>query len=128
MKFDIMERFIGKWRNNSGNILEIRPNDKKSLKVSFISGKTGKPVIREYLNGKESVDIYAELDYYESSLEVELWERGKGFQLSLLYDWINLKKNPGYKLAPGLIQNMGDNSTEKYGYLFEPLEYYEQIE
>lgn len=128
MKLEIMERFIGRWRNNSGNILEIKPNDNKSLKVSFISGETGKPVIREYLNGKESVDMYAELDYYESSLEVELWEKGKGFQLSLLYDWINLKKNPGYKLAPGLIQNMGDNLTEKYGYLFEPLEYYERIE
>ena len=123
-----MERFIGRWKNNSGNILEIRPNDKKSLKVSFISGKTGKPVIREYLNGEESVEMYAELDFYESSLEVELWEQGKGFQLSLSYDWMDYRVEPRYRLAPGLIQYADDNLTEKYGHLFMPLEHYERID
>jgi len=104
-----MERFIGKWKNKSGNILKIEPNDKKSLKVLFVSGKTGKPIIREYIDGKESIDMYAELDFYESSLEVELWEKGKGFQLSLLYDWIDYRIEPGYRLAPGLVQNANDN-------------------
>ena len=123
-----MERFIGIWKNKDGNILEIKPNNKKSLKVTFFSGRTGKPVIRDYYKGKESVEMYAELNYYESSLEVELGVKGSGFQLSLLYDWINLKENPGYKLAPGLTQNMGDTFTEKYGHLFEPLDYYERID
>lgn len=123
-----MERFIGKWKNTSGNILEIKPNDEKSLIVSFISGKTGKPITRKYFNNKESIDMYAELDFYESSLEVELWEKGKGFQLSLLYDWMDCKVEPGYRLAPGLIQNADDNLTEKYGDLFMPLENYKRIE
>jgi hypothetical protein len=123
-----MERFIGKWKNTSGNILEIKPNDEKSLIVSFISGKTGKPITRKYFNNKESIDMYAELDFYESSLEVELWEKGKGFQLSLLYDWMDYKVEPGYRLAPGLIQNADDNLTEKYGDLFMPLENYKRIE
>ena len=123
-----MERFIGIWKNKYGNILEIEPNNKKSLKVTFISGKTGEPVIRDYFEGKESVEMYAELDFYESSLEVELGVKGSGFQLSLLYDWINLKENPGYKLAPGLTQNMEDTFTEKYGHLFKPLDYYERID
>ena len=127
-EFDNMKRFIGKWKNKSGNILKIEPNDKQSLKVSFVSGKTGKPVIREYLDGKESVEMYAELDFYESSLEVELWENGKGFQLSLLYDWMDYRIEPGYRLAPGLVQNVDDNLTEKYGHLFMPLEHYKQIE
>ena len=123
-----MERFIGIWKNKDGNILEIKPNNKKSLKVTFISGRTGKPIIRDYYKGKESVEMFAELDYYESSLEVELGEKGSGFKLSLLYDWIDLKENPGYKLAPGLIQNMGDTFMEKYGHLFGPLDYYERID
>ena len=127
-RIDNMERFIGTWKNKNGNILKIEPNDKKSLKVSFVSGKTGKPVIREYLDGKESVEMYAELDFYESSLEVELWKKGKGFYLSLLYDWMDYKIEPGYRLAPGLVQNADDNLTEKYGYLFMPLEHYKQIE
>ena len=123
-----MERFIGIWKNKSGNILEIKPNDKNSIKVSFISGTTGKPVIREYYDNNESIDMFAELDFYESSLEVELWEKGKGFQLSLLYNWMDYRIEPGYRLAPGLIQNADDNLSENYGYLFMPLEYYERIE
>jgi len=123
-----MERFIGIWKNNDGNILEIKSYNKKSLIVTFVSEKTGKPVISDYYQWKESGEKYAELDYYESSLEVELGVKGSGFQLSLLFDWINLKKNPGYKLAPGLSQNMGDTFTDKYGHLFEPLDYYERID
>ena len=60
-----MGRFIGIWKNRDGNILEIEPNNKKSLKVTFISGRTEKSVIRDYYKGKESVEMYAELDYYE---------------------------------------------------------------
>lgn len=123
-----LKEFIGTWKNDFGNILEIKPNDKNSLKVTFISGKTGKPVIRDYSDKKESIDMLAELDYYESSLEVELWEKGKGFQLSLLYDWMDYRVEPGYRLAPGLIQYADDNLTEKYGYLFMPLEHYKRID
>jgi hypothetical protein len=123
-----MERFIGTWKNDSGNILEIKPNDKNSLLVTFISGKINKPVIRDYFHNKESVDMYSELDYYESSLEVELWEKGKGFHLSLLYDWIDFRNEPsGYRLAPGIVRFEKDNFIEKYYYLFEPLEYYKRI-
>ncbi len=123
-----LKEFIGTWKNDFGNILEIQPNDEKSLKVTFISGMTGKPVIRDYFDKKESIDMLAELDYYESSLEVELWEKGKGFQLSLSYDWMDYRVNPGYRLAPGLIQYADDNLTEKYGDLYMPLKDYKRID
>ncbi len=123
-----MERFIGKWRNSAGNILDIKPNDKNSLNVTFITGKTGKPIIRDYFDNKESVDMRAELDYYESSLEVELWKMGKGFKLALFYDWMDYRVEPGYRLTAGLIQNADDILTEKYGYLFQPLRHYERID
>jgi len=37
--------------------------------MSYLNGK---PVIREYVSDKESTEMLAELDYEESSLEVEL--------------------------------------------------------
>jgi hypothetical protein len=119
--------FIGSWKNESGNILEIRPNDKNSLKVNFISGITGKPVIREYFENKESIELHAELDYYESSLEVELWEKGKGFQLLLLFDWINYKNESGFYLAPGITEYFDSNLIKQFGHLFMPLEYYKRL-
>jgi hypothetical protein len=122
-----INKFIGTWKNDSGNMLEIRPNNNKSLKVNFISGLTGKPIIREFYNNKMSVDLYAELDFYESSLEVELWKKGKGFQLALLYDWMDLNNKSGYYLAPGISQYSDSNLTEQYGHLFMPLEYYKRI-
>lgn len=123
-----IQKFIGTWKNEFGNILEIRPFDRNSLNVNFISGSTGKPVIREYFENKESVDMHAELDFYESSLEVELWEKGKGFKLSLLYDWIDFRNESGYYLAPGINEFHDSHLTEKYGHLFMPLAYYRRIE
>jgi hypothetical protein len=81
-----MDRFIGKWRNKAGNILEIMPKGEKSLNVSFFSGRTGKPIIREYYDNRETINMNSELDYYETSLEVDLWTKDKGFQLTLLHD------------------------------------------
>jgi hypothetical protein len=121
-----LEEFIGIWESESGNILEINPYNKDSLKVNFISGITGKPVIREYYKNKESVDMIAELDFYKSSLEVELWKKGKGFQLILSYDWIDLRTGSDYYLAPGLSENINSNLVNKYGHLFEPLDYYKK--
>ena len=121
-----INKFIGIWRDEFGNILEIKSNDKNSLKVNFISGITGKPVIREYFDNKESIELHAELDYYESSLVVELWEKGKGFQLLLLYDWIEFSHKSGYYLAPGLSDYLDSKMTKQYGQLFMPFGYYEK--
>ena len=119
---------MGTWQNESGNIIEIHPYQKNILKVNFISGKTGKPVIRKYFENKESKDMHASLDFYESSLEVELWKKGKGFQLILLYDLINFKNERSeYCLVPGISQYESDNLTEQYGPLFYPLENYKRI-
>lgn len=121
--------FIGTWKNKSGNILEIKPFSKSALKVNFISGQIGNPVIRDYCENKKSLDMQAELDFYESSLEIELWEKGKGFQLILLYDKIDLNNgNTAIRLAPGLSHFLNSNLTEQYGHLFYPLEYYQKIQ
>lgn len=72
--------------------------------------------------------MHAELDYYESSIEVELWEKGKGFHLCLLYDFIDLKVDLGYYLAPGISRYEEDDFLDKYYHLFEPLDYYKKVE
>lgn len=124
-----MERFIGKWKNEAGNILEIFPNNKKSLRVSFFSGRTGKPIVREYFENRETINMNAELDYNETSLEVDLWTKEKGFQLSLLYDWIEFRnETPCYCLAPSLTNYIEDDYTNKYAELFMPLDYYKRID
>jgi len=123
-----MERFIGKWKNAAGNILKIMPNDNKSLLVSFYNGRTGRPICREYFENKETINMNAELDFYETSLEVDLWTKEKGFQLSLLYDWIEFRNEPScYCLCPGLTQFAEDHETDKYVGLFLPLDLYKRV-
>jgi hypothetical protein len=124
-----IRKFIGTWKSESGNVLEITPFRKNLLKVNFISGETGKPVSRNYFENKQSINMYAALDFYETSLQVELWKKGTGFQLILLYDLINFKNEESdYCLVPGLSQYESSNLTERYGYLFEPLKYYTKTE
>lgn len=122
-----LDTFIGTWINKAGNRLEIKAKDNKSLNVSFFT-KENIPVVRKYCNNLESLDMHAELDYYESSIEVELWEKGKGFHLCLLYDFIDLKVDPGYYLAPGISRYEEDDFLDKYYHLFEPLDYYKKVE
>ena len=120
--------FIGTWKNEAGNILEISGYNVNTLCVNFVSGKTGKPVIRDFYNSKASIGMKAHLDFYGSSLEVELWKKGKGFQLVLLYDFMNFRDQESeYCLTPGLSRNADDNLTKQYNHLFEPLDYYRRI-
>ena len=70
-----LEEFIGIWENK-GKRIEIKQKDKKSLSVSIYDHDKN-PVIREYFNNSETIDMHAELDYYGSSIEVELWENRK---------------------------------------------------
>jgi len=120
--------FVGVWKDEFGNILEIKPKDRNSLRVNFISGKTGKPVQREFYQNKESINMDAELDFYKSSLNVELWKKGKGFHLSLLYDWIVFRNESGFFLAPSITEYMESDLYEKFGHLFMPFGYYRKIE
>src|SRR6266542_1478978 len=98
-----LKDYVGIWRNDSGNEIIIEPKDKKSLRVSFISHVDNKPVKRQYSDGSYSIEMHAELDYYKTSLEVELWEKGKGFQLSLMPDIMNENE-----LVPGISRYTDD--------------------
>lgn len=73
------ESFIGVWKNEAGNQLIISSKDQISLSVTFISHLTDKPIKRKYSDGSDSVHMPAKLDYYGTTLEVELWTKAKAF-------------------------------------------------
>jgi len=121
-----MNRFIGIWRNEIGNRLVIKKINEKKATVTFISGKTNEPIERPYADNKLSIDMNAELDFYETSVEVELWEEGKGFMLCLTD---NEYKQEAEELGVG-ISRFEDNKykfLENYYHLFEPLSSYKRI-
>ena len=122
-----LKKFTGTWINKAGNRLEIRLKDNKSLNVSFYN-QYNFPIKREYFNYSESINMHAELDYYETSIEVELWEKGRGFHLCLLYDDLDVNTKCGFRLAPGISRNEEDEFLDQYYHLFEPLDYYEKAE
>lgn len=120
-----MKRFIGIWQNKSGNTLIIKEESKGKALVTFISGKTNEPVERAYADNKLSIDMDAELDFYETSVEIELWEKGKGFHLCLTDDDYLTKAE---ELSVGISRYSGDEYKflEKYYYLFEPISSYKR--
>jgi len=114
-----MNRFIGIWQNKGGNKLIIKERSYNSVSVTFISGKSNEPINRPFINNLPSIDMKAELDYYQTSIEVELWEKGKGFYLCLLHDSL--------ELSPGISMHQGDKEASKYSNLFGPLDRYVKI-
>jgi len=116
------ERFIGIWKNEIGNQLIIEPKDKKSVSVTFLSHFENKPVKRKYLDGSDSINMHAELDYYGTSLEVELWRKGKGFHLCLMLDPANENE-----LSPGISRYEEDKFLDSYYSLFMPLQRFTRV-
>lgn len=119
-----MKRFIGNWRNEAGNEVRIKEKDAKTVSVTFISGETNQPIKRPFFGNKLSVDMDAELDYYETSIEVELGEKGRGFYLCLSYDDYS---GGEIELSPAISRNMEDKEAERHSDLFDPLDRYIKI-
>ena len=121
-----MKRFSGIWQNENGNRLIIKEISEKKAVVTFISGKTNEPIKRPFANNKETVDMDAELDFYETSVEVELWEKGKGFYLCLTD---NEYKPKAEELGVGIARDADEKHQflEKYYHLFEPLSSYKRL-
>ena len=117
-----LETFLGTWVNEIGNQLIIEPNGKRSVAVTFLSYQDKKPVKRTYFNGKDSINMTAKLDYYGTSLEVELWKKGKGFHLCLMLDPENEDQ-----LSPGISRYPEDSFLNTYYDLFMPLQRFKKV-
>lgn len=124
-----IDKFVGEWKNISGNRLIIKKKSKYSALVSFYSGKNNNPISKPYDKNLLSIQMNSSLKDYGSSLDVELWQKNRDFCLSLLhkisYDLDNLQRE---SLVPAFVRNAEDDFLEQYLYLFEPLEHYVKIE
>ncbi|MBK8944107.1 MAG: hypothetical protein IPM32_02445 [Ignavibacteriae bacterium] len=119
---------MGTWKNNSGNILEIKFNNEKSVLVTFISGKTGLPIIREFANNEQSIDMFGELDLEESTLEIAVCNRKEEFRFLVSYDLNEFGDFSGDGfLAPSFSISLNNKLSDKYFKYFEPLENYHKV-
>lgn len=75
-----MKRYSGLWKNERGDRIIIIETSSKTAICEFVSGKTGQALIRPYMDNSPAVNLMAELDYYESGVEIDV---GKGLTLCL---------------------------------------------
>ena len=120
-----LDKFIGNWENDAGNLLVITKSTDLIALVSFLTGPNTSPVIRSYYENKPSIDMDSHLADSGVSLEVDLWERGKGFSLHLTYEHAyELDKACHDSLVPALSHYEEDGYLDQYYPLFEPLNHY----
>ena len=122
---DDISKFIGEWENESGNVLVIQRKTALSGSVSFFKGPKSEPVLRPYCGNSPSLEMDSYLTEYVDTLQVELWEKEKGFRLDLTYEYAyELDKDWRDALVPALSRYEKDAFLDQYYHLFEPLEHY----
>ncbi len=121
-----IDNYIGEWENESGKRIVIKKSDEKTALVSFFAPPDYNPIYRPWCNERPSVDMIAKYRSIEcSSLIVDLWEDGKGFELhlNLEYRYIldTLQRD---SLVPALSRYERDSFLDEYYHFFEPLRHY----
>ena len=120
-----IDKFIGTWENDAGNLLVIKKRTGLSALVSFLTRPNALPAIRSYWEDKPSIGMYSYLTDCGATIEVDLWERGKGFSLHLTYEHAyELDKARRDSLVPALSRYEEDSYLDQYYQLFEPLKLY----
>ena len=118
--------YIGEWENEAGNRLKIKKVGDETALVSFFLPPDHQPVLRPWYDKKPTVDMIAKYSPAESpALVVELWEKGKGFELHLTFE-------SGYildiqhrdSLVAGLSRFEEDDFLDEYYHYFVPLSHY----
>ena len=77
---DEIDRYIGLWENKAGNRLDIEKDENDLVVVSFYT-KGNTFVERPFAEGSPSLRMAASYNDTECMLEVELWEKGKGYNI-----------------------------------------------
>ena len=100
--------------------------DDETALVSFYSPPDHQPVFRPWYDGIPSIDMMAKYRPAESpSLVVELWEKGKGFELHLTFEsGYALDIQHRDSLVSGISRFEEDDFLDEYYHYFEPLEHY----
>lgn len=71
------DKFVGEWQNEAGNLLVIEKKTDQRCSVTFFIGPNSEPVLRLNYRNLPSVEMDSFIIEHESTLEVELWEKGK---------------------------------------------------
>ncbi len=124
MESDI-DKFIGEWVDNDENRLMITKESYGKAVVSFLRGADSVPIARPYYDGRPSTQMCAKLRDYGSTMEVDIWVSGKGFDLHLTYEHAyELDENRRDSLVPSLSRRMEDSFLDEYYHLFGSLRHY----
>jgi hypothetical protein len=120
-----IDKFVGDWVDSDGNRLIIGKRAYGTAAVSFLRGPTGTPVVRPYFDGLPSTDMPARLRDYGSTIEVDLWRRGKGFSLHLTYEYAYPLDEKGRdSLVPAFSRREKDQFIDEHSRLFGNLRHY----
>jgi hypothetical protein len=127
MKSDI-DKFEGTWLDEYGFRLIILKETNRKAIVSILSGSDERPIIRPYYNNLPSLNMNAILCDYGSSIEVDLWKSGKGFNLVLTYEYnYMLDNNKLDSLVPAITRYKEDSFLEQYYKIFGSLKHFNKI-
>ena len=119
------DKFVGEWQNEAGNLLVIEKKTDQRCSVTFLKGPNSEPVLRLYFRNLPSIEMDSFIIDHGSTLEVELWEKGKGFSLHLTYEnAYELDTDFCASLVPALSRYSEDEFLDQYYYLFYPLKHY----
>jgi hypothetical protein len=72
------DKFVGEWQNEAGNLLVIEKKTDQTCSVTFLKGPNAEPVLRPYFRDLPSIEMDSFIIDHGSTLEVELWGKGKG--------------------------------------------------
>ena len=119
-----IDRYVGSWVSKDGLCLKIEKIDECRGSVSVLS-ESGEPVRRPHWDDKPTSNMPAWYDDYEGDLEVDLWEKGKGFSLILTYEYgYELDQFKRDALVPALSRYEDDHFLDAYYALFGSLSHY----
>ena len=93
--------------------------------MAFLKGPNPEPVLRLYFRNLPTIEMDSFIIDHWSTLEVELWEKEKGFSLHLTYEnAYELDTDFRASLVPALSRYSEDEFLDQYYYLFYPLKHY----
>lgn len=118
---------VGIWKMNNGNKLIFNYSQKNKISASFISGKTGNLLKREYFNDKFTKDMHTWFDSYEGEYRIDLWKKGKGYSLHFgsLFDF-DINKNSN-QMSCSISRYAEDSFLDKYTKLLDTVGTYTKI-
>jgi len=120
-----IDNYLGDWKDERGNRLNIQKVDEETALVSFYAASSGSPISRAWQWNEPSVDMEGKYFPREGpDLVVELWEN-EGFTLHLTFEAayvLDTKKRNS--LVPALSRFEEYDFLDQYYHFFEPLKHY----